>query len=223
MKLNLFRCVVVAPVVMLTLIAAAGCSQQRTPYGRYLDARARHEAAAEVIESHGGHVAYEDPGTAVTLDLADKTAAGKAMAAVSDLFDVYAVTLIHGNTPLKSLGDLPKLQHVTLRDTPLTDAGLKYLAAQPHLAELHLLNTGLDDARLAQVAASLPDLEQLTVGYDPVTDAGLEPLARLTDLRRLTLANTDVTADAAAKLIDTNPRLIIRLNDQTLKSPEAGE
>lgn len=226
MKLIPFRCVAGASLMIITLIAAAGCSQQRTPYGQYLDAKARHDAAAAFIEAHGGSIAYEDPGTAVTVYLTDKPETRKALAAVADLFPVDSVTLIKTgvtNWELDDLGDLPALRHLTIRDAKLTQSGINYLEGRSHLTALHLFNTDLDDYRLTNIINKLPELKQLTVGYDPVTDTSVARLDRMTNLRRLTLVGTGATFDTAAKLIDTNPRLLLRFNDQTLKGPEVRE
>jgi hypothetical protein len=79
-----------------------------------------------------------------------------------------------------------------LSGTPVTDAGLKEVAALPRLTLLSLYDTKVTDAGMTQVAA-LRELRSLDLGMTAVTDAGLQELAALPKLERLTAGGSKVT------------------------------
>jgi hypothetical protein len=115
------------------------------------------------------------------------------------------------------INNLPDLDYLSLRGTPITDAGLKdNLEGLPSLTQLELGNTRLTSEALACVKR-LPKLHSIWIDQtrisDPamhyikdlvgmkrvfaqhsaITDAGLEPLREVPDLWELSLSHTAIT------------------------------
>jgi len=89
---------------------------------------------------------------------------------------------------LKNLAPLTQLQTLDLRETEVTDAGLTNLAPLTQLQTLYL-NTKVTDAGLKDLAP-LTQLQTLDLSYAMgVTDAGLKDLAPFTQLQTLDLWN----------------------------------
>src|SRR5262249_26075551 len=79
---------------------------------------------------------------------------------------------------LKELAAVKALQTLDLSGCPkVTDAGLKQLAALKGLKELHLGGVGVTDAGVKELAV-LKDLQTLNLGATGVTDAGLKEVAK---------------------------------------------
>jgi hypothetical protein len=86
---------------------------------------------------------------------------------------------------------------IILKGEPVTDAGLKELAALPGLETLRLDQTAVTDEGLKAVG-TLQGLRELDLQSTAVTDAGLKELAGLKGLQILVLYDTKVT-DAGLK------------------------
>ncbi|MCI0682906.1 MAG: sigma-70 family RNA polymerase sigma factor [Gemmataceae bacterium] len=99
----------------------------------------------------------------------------------------------------------PALRWLGLHDTPVTDAGVKHLAALPNLNTLWLSWTNTTEAGLKDIAR-LQNLHTLRLGGVPVTDEGVKDLATMTNLRALWLDWTKVT-DAGLKHLAPLTRL----------------
>jgi len=73
--------------------------------------------------------------------------------------------------------DLEKVTKLYLRDTQITDAGLKELAKLQKLTDLRLSGTQITDAGLKEVA-KLENLTSLYLGGTKITDAGVAELKK---------------------------------------------
>ena len=93
---------------------------------------------------------------------------------------------VHGTISEQCGGPiLASLQHLYLRDTKVTDVGLKKLKRLTSLQSLDLRRT-------------------------KVSDAGLEHLKKLTKLQKLDIQNTQVTDEGVKKLQQALPKCTIQ-------------
>jgi cellulose synthase/poly-beta-1,6-N-acetylglucosamine synthase-like glycosyltransferase/Leucine-rich repeat (LRR) protein len=130
---------------------------------------------------------------------------------------------------LRSLKDLPALEHLSfqntaitddmladllglsqvarldLSDTPITDRGLTHLKDMQALRELSLQGTRVTGAGFVDLA-NLTRLQALNLRRTPLDDKGVAHLAGLKELRRLELSDTRLT-DAAVEPLSRLPRL----------------
>ena len=99
---------------------------------------------------------------------------------------------------LNALRLLPRLRVLHVSNTSITDAGIAELV---HLHELEwlTLDTELSDAALVHVG-KLRSLHVLELSRAPITDSGLTELCGLRQLEELTLEETLVTSDGIARL-----------------------
>ena len=102
-------------------------------------------------------------------------------------------------------GDIVSLN---LRDTQISDDGLRHLSSLRGLRRLHLERTGVGDAGLKHLAG-LGKLEYLNLYETKITDAGLESLAALKGLRKLFVWQTGVTDEGCRRLEKALPGLTI--------------
>ena len=100
---------------------------------------------------------------------------------------------------LAPIADLAEVAFLNLRDTRITDEGLKHLRMLRKLRSLHLERTAVTDKGIAQLA-ELANLEYLNLYGTKVGDRGLRHLAKLKKLRSLYLWQTEVTDDGVAQL-----------------------
>jgi len=95
----------------------------------------------------------------------------------------------------------PSLPRLDLSGTRITDAGLRALKDRKQLRALAVRGTKITDAGLAEVSA-LTGLRSLHLDDTKVTDAGMKELQKLTGLERLDLNGTAVTAAGLSDLKD---------------------
>lgn len=113
-----------------------------------------------------------------------------------------------------------------LRNTGITDAGLRHLAGLPHIEQLTLGNQDLHgfpgvtypqnkitDAGLVHLRG-LKELGSLSLGGLPITDAGLDSLKDLPNLGGLYLDRTQVGGTAFGRL-KSLPRLAVLYLDES--------
>src|SRR5512133_3260216 len=128
-----------------------------------------------------------------------------------------------GDRAMASLEHMPRLRRLYLRDTSVTDEGLKHIAALTHLEELDLYGVKITDRGVAQlqnltarrklillgapitdesipVLAAMPHLTELNLYRSRITNAGLAKLAALRDLTTVDLRYSRVTATGVAAL-----------------------
>jgi internalin A len=153
--------------------------------------RAKRElSAAESVTNQGGRIVYDVPVAADSIPM--PLVAGQKLPHV-----VYVGFSFIENEPLYPLRlvhlrEFPRLRHLDLKGSHVSDGQLAHLAGCTELDRLNLSNTTIGDAGLLHVAA-LTKLKSLELHNTAVTDAGL---ARLTDLKNLTglvLSKTQIT------------------------------
>jgi serine/threonine protein kinase len=142
----------------------------------------------------------------------------EALPAVFQLKRVNLTGRLITDRELGYLNNLPDLDYLSLKGTPITDAGLKgNLQGLPNLTQLELGGTRITDASLACLVR-LPKLhslwldqtrvgdeamaryvkdtagmKRLYLNHTQITDAGLEPLRQIPDLWELSLSHTAIT------------------------------
>ena len=106
---------------------------------------------------------------------------------------------------LKKFWGKNKCGVLDLRDTQITDSGLRYLRRFPELYHLFLGHTRVTDAGLAHLKTN-PNLQYLQLAQTLVGDPGLKNLAGM-KLDSIDLTGTQVT-DAGMTHLQTLPKLI---------------
>lgn len=97
------------------------------------------------------------------------------------------------------------LTSLDLKDTPVTDAGLRELAPLQNLTTLDLSRTEVTDAGLRELAP-LQNLTTLDLSWTEVTNAGLRELAPLQNLTKLLLDRKRVTDAGVSELQQALPK-----------------
>ena len=100
---------------------------------------------------------------------------------------------------LRSIAQVGGLTMLTLKDNPISDAGLAYLAPLDQLDTLWLDRTNVTGAGLADLAR-MKNLIQLSLGDTRVTDSGLDFLRTFDQLYSLNLQGTLITDAGLARL-----------------------
>jgi hypothetical protein len=100
---------------------------------------------------------------------------------------------------LSSMKQFRQFQSLAIYHAGVTDRGLRFLAACPHLTILFLDSPNVTDAGLDNVAR-LTKLTGLELNNANITDAGVERIRRLTKLRSLHLKKTKIT-DAGLRFL----------------------
>ncbi|MPY86922.1 MAG: hypothetical protein GEU99_03275 [Luteitalea sp.] len=117
----------------------------------------------------------------------------------------------------------PQIAWLDLAYSRLDRGVLPLLAEMPHLSRLYLQGTNITDEDLSKLG-SLKFLEHLNLYGTPVTDKGLKYLAELPNLQSLYLWQTRVTEEAASKLQQGLPQLVVNLGAAPPpSSPEGSE
>lgn len=208
-------------LLLLLALLTAGC--QTAP----LSPQQRARQATQRIERLGGRIDQQDLGASVSLYQAEPGAVRRAMRAVGGLRPVDSLTLFPDEPTrldLRTLGRLPALRTLLLRNVRLGEQDIAYLSNKlPNLKALRLINTGITDQQLAELTPALRRVHALTLVGEPITNRSLDTLRRLDNLRRLRLINTRVDPDAAKELTDINPYLIVEIDGQRFRGYEATE
>ena len=92
---------------------------------------------------------------------------------------------------LVHLGKLPHLRDVSVSAT-LTNKGLAHLATLPHLQKLYIRDSKITDEGM-RLLGRCTELRELWCGSEEVTDAGLAHLKGLRHLRELHLRHAKIT------------------------------
>jgi serine/threonine protein kinase/Leucine-rich repeat (LRR) protein len=119
-------------------------------------------------------------------------------------------TRVHGHGLADLMPRLTRLQTLVLNSTPLDEAAMAALAADPALRTLNVQNTPFDDSDLKSLSP-LTNLESLGIGGTKVSDAGL---ATLTEFPRLAILDLSSTSISDAGLV--NLQGLARLSDLNL-------
>jgi hypothetical protein len=148
-------------------------------------------------------------------------------AAVAALTDVDLHGTHIGDAELAQLATLPNLQHLGLRGTEVTDAGLAYFSGTPLLSldlratgvtasgmcslprtleALHLTETKVAGADLVRLPP-LPYLERLKLNSLDLDDSAIEALSLYPSLKHVELDGTAISDTGLRRLLDLNPGL----------------
>ena len=100
---------------------------------------------------------------------------------------------------MESLASLKNLRRLLLRDTLITDEGLKYLAGLTNLEELDLSGTRITDKGIESLRG-LKNMRRLNLLGAQASDAAMDVIAGMPHLEVLNLYRTHVTNTGVAKL-----------------------
>lgn len=120
---------------------------------------------------------------------------------------------------LIAVGRMTELKMLDLRDTRVTDEGLRHLSGLKQLEILVLTGTTVSDQGLEQLTA-MPALKVLCLDETRVTSAGLSLLRGLTQLGWLNLSHTGITAAGLSQLRDCPALEILILDPCPLRPDE---
>jgi hypothetical protein len=112
----------------------------------------------------------------------------------------------------ESLGNLwgwKSCENWDLRNTEISDKGLRHLADATNVVALLLDDTPVTDSGLEYVT-ECANLHSLSLQSTQVTDAGLDNLKKCTNLRRLDLRDTQVTEAGVRQLQESLPECAIQ-------------
>lgn len=113
----------------------------------------------------------------------------------------------------------PKLEHLRLRLSPVTERGAGQLAKLTHLKILNLPQSRFSDQAIG-LLEPLKSLEQLRLGSSQLTDQAIEAIVKMPNLRSLHLIGPKLT-DRALMQLATAPRLSSFYLDDCPLSEEA--
>ncbi|MCR9291262.1 MAG: hypothetical protein NXI32_01000 [bacterium] len=142
-------------------------------------------------------------GEAYTLKV--ETPAGPSLLeALPDLDGKLLELLIDQGGPtdswLMTIAQLSSLEHLRIRESPISDLGLTYLVAGgERLQILNLPQSTLTEQGIRELA-KLPQLKQLRIGGRQIDDAAASALSELPNLRSLHLIGPAISADGLAAL-----------------------
>ena len=145
---------------------------------------------------------------------------GGPTAGAANLLGLRGITTINwpnlrnADAEADSIAKLDSLQHLTVRQSDLSDAGLQRLTALHQLLDLALLdNARLTDTGLAQLA-SFEHLQYLNLCNTQIGNRGLAAIGRMTGLEQLYLRNCrNVTADGIRNLVKTPTLRFLQVAD----------
>lgn len=144
---------------------------------------------------------------------------------------------------LVQVGAFPKLKHLRLDGTKVTDRGLSSLAYLRHLQSLYLRGSSVTESGLAYVSqlpelkamildcpisinqegyaflAQAPSLRFLDLRETPVTDSNLLRLSRSESLRELHVSGRNLTAAGPTEFQRSNPRCKLKLRTSATLAP----
>ncbi len=124
--------------------------------------------------------------------------------------DVWLETLILdagkiGDRGVAMISELPNLQHLRLRNSPVTDTGFRSLVACRSLRVLNLPQCDATPAGVRELA-ELPNLRNLRLGGKQLTSETADAVATIHSLRQVHLIDVPVD-DRGLKLIASLPKL----------------
>ena len=104
-----------------------------------------------------------------------------------------------GNNAMASLAGMHNLRRLYLRDTSVTDDGIKHIAGLTKLEELDLYGVRISDRGMAHLK-DLKELRKLILLGAPITDESISVIAGMTHLQELNLYRSKVTNSGIARL-----------------------
>ena len=104
-----------------------------------------------------------------------------------------------GNDSMASLAGMKNLRRLLLRDTTVTDEGLKHIAGLTKLEELDLYGAKVTDQGIAHLK-DLKEMRKLILLGAPITDESIPVIAGMTKLVELNLYRSRITNAGIARL-----------------------
>ncbi|PAY15971.1 hypothetical protein CKO51_28985 [Rhodopirellula sp. SM50] len=226
-------------ISLITLLTSIGCQDRSTP--AELAGQVEVTPATEVDFARqlaGGRAGQSDRIRLSQTPIDDATLA--ALTSGDDWLEVLQLDAgVITDEGIESIAALPQLWHLRLRNSPVTNRGLKTIT---RCASIQILNLPHCDATASGVAelAALPDLRNLRLGGArlgsdtaasvarvkslrnvhligvPIDDQGLRQIASLPKLQSLYLDDSAVTQSGWDWLFETHPRLHVHVNQQHL-------
>jgi len=161
----------------------------------------------------------------------------KLGAVSSKLLELQLDAGVVDDTSLESIAALTALEHLRLRDSPITDAGiakldpsqlpnlrivnlpqanltaagLEHLATFPNLVQVRLSGAQLDD-RAAEILARFPSLRSLHLIAPKFTDLALDQLAKAPKLSSLYIDDCHLNDAAWERLFAAKPSLHVHID-----------
>ena len=164
--------------------------------------------AAEAIAALGGIALTDREGRITTVDLGRNPKAngeiGRTIGALRHLKALACDRCPLGDDDVPHFAGLTELKYLNLRDTQLTDNGLRHLSKLQNLTWLAIGAPGVTGQGLAPIK-NLSRLRLLTFWNSALTDAACEHLREMKSLQELFLGGTKVTKEAIGKLTHDLP------------------
>lgn len=157
-------------------------------------------------------VSFDESGklTQFECDYGNKSISDETLRQIAQLPDVESLDLAHSAIADRQIALLAplagRLRELTLRETQVTDAGLRELGRFHRLESLNVANTHVTDAGVVHLRG-LPKLRVLNLRITDVTDAAITTLARLPSLQELDVKLTAVSAAGAETFRQKRPQV----------------
>lgn len=176
--------------------------QTPPPAITYPPGATKEEKALAIVTQLKGVMTKDDTGNPNWVALEHKGINDALLAEIMELKSL--VNLDVAGNPItdegvKHIAAHKKLKELVLIGTPVTDAGMKNLCELKTLEDLMISDTRVTDAGLKHLAAGMPNLKKVNVnGVAMVSDRGLKELSVCKNLESLGLEKTRIT-DAGLK------------------------
>ena len=128
-----------------------------------------------------------------------------------------------GKAPFEILASMPKLSHLEVHQTDVTNDDLIPLTKSTSLKAINIAGKNIDGNALKHMS-KITSLEKLMLGHSGIqniTNDDLKHIQNLPNLTRLTLRLTKVTADGLVNLEPLKSLKKLQLSREMSKSPEA--
>ena len=196
--------------------------EQSRAENRDLKSRLATKGRKQEAEQHGDVAITELTGQALLERM--RSATNEELRTLEDI-DLRGAKLTKED--LELVTTLPRLRHLGLRSTNITDDGLAVLAEIP-LVHLDLRGTKITGAGLVHLSRDLESLHLTNTRVDPrdfdrlphmarlktlklnginLGDAAIERIGQLANLEHLEIDRTAITHEGLARLLELNPRI----------------
>lgn len=231
--------------ILLLVVSVLGCSKQSgapADSGNVSTGEPASASPADQIElSFEAQHAQVLRGKSIAIKLTQAKISSQQLSQLSTLSDkLLELQLDAGvidDASIESLSQLTALEHLRLRDSPLTDigiakldpsklpnlriinlpqssltaAGLEHLGKFPKLVQLRLSASQLDD-RAAEVISTFPALRSLHLIGPRFTDAALDQLAKAPKLSSLYIDECHLSDAAWERLFKAKPNIHVHID-----------
>jgi hypothetical protein len=212
----------------MLVVGGCGRGEPRPPSGP--DAAANATVAAQIEAIRGGGATRIEARRPLTDD------EWRSLRGLAGLRELVLLAGAADDTRADVLASLPDVERLVLRDSPLTDEGIRRLAGLETLRDLNVPQAGCT-AEGIRALAGLPSLRSLRLGGPrlegpavgeavatlerltslhlidvPLGDAGLEAVARLPGLRNLYLDGAGVSDEAWTRYFQAHPGVHVHVD-----------